>query len=204
MKINRGLLYLFAVGLFFSCAAPQKFSQKNEQAALGKGQPFNPRAVQYFIRGTVANMLNDTESALINFQQALLYDSTSVTIYKNMADQYLGMKEFDSARRVLEQAAARFPNDIEVHYTLASIYYSQHNLEAAERQYEKILELAPDEFDARNYLITLYLTEKKLQQVAQQYELIYEMGHDNPTLTHALKSCAIFILVANSGIKPLN
>lgn len=62
------------------------------------------------------------------------------------------LKDFKSARHILEKASEDFPEDERIHYYLGNIYDRQGEIDKSLREMEKILSLNPKNVDALNYL----------------------------------------------------
>ncbi len=177
MRIHWKILVVLLIGLLAGCAGQKKIARNEKAASIKPVPPFNPKAVEHFIQGSTFELLEDYKSALLEFSEALLYDSSSVTIYAKIAEQYLRLDKVESAKKILKNASRRFPDDVEVHSMLASLYFSQRDLAAAEVELKKVIELDPEDIDARNYLITIYITQHEDLKVAAEYEKIIELGY---------------------------
>ncbi len=168
--------------LLFSCAG-QKGLKKSKSVNLNNDIPsYNPKAVEHFIRGGISEVLDDHKTALLEYNKALLHDSSSATIYNKVAEEYIRLKKFDSAEKILSNAIQRFPDNVESYSILAAIYYSQHQLNKAEQIYEKIIQLDPNDLESRYRLIALYLAQDKELKVAEEYEKIMQLGYGTPEM----------------------
>jgi len=182
--MTKSLTYIVIISLimFIRCAGIKPLVQQQKPVVTPDSTPFHPNAVERFIQGCVNELRNDHKSALLNFQEALLYDSSSATIYNKVAEQYIRLKKIDSAEKFLQTAVNRFPENIDTRRMLASIYWMQRDLVRAEKEFNKILELNPADVESRNFLITIYIARKQDLKVAEQYEKIIELGFGNEEL----------------------
>ncbi len=182
--MKRGLLLTSLIlGLIFLGCAGQKNIQKSKSTALNNQQTsYNSKAVEHFIHGSTSELVEDYTTALLEYNEALLHDSSSVTIFNKVAECYIRLKKFDSAQMILQNAIRRFPDNVESYRILAAIYYSQHEIEKAQQVYEKIIKLDPTDLESRYGLITLYLAGGKDLKVAEEYEKIMQMGYGTPEM----------------------
>ena len=119
------------------CAGLNRFLGSKQAGLQVKQRTFHPIAVQHFIRGSINELRGNYESALLEFSEALLYDSSSVTIYNKIAEQYIRLQKVESAKKMLLTAEKRFPDNIETHQILASIYLSKRQITKAEQEFQK-------------------------------------------------------------------
>ena len=164
MKKSLLLISLIFEFIVLSCAG-QKNLQKSKSAATSS--TIHPQAVEHFIRGSVSEMVEDYKTALLEFNEALLHDSSSATIHNKVAEAYIRLQKFDSAQKILLNAIRRFPDNVNSYKVLAAIYYSQQELEKAEQVYQKIIQLDPSDLESRYSLITLYLSKDNDLKVAE-------------------------------------
>ena len=165
-----------------ACAGQGKLQNTKAVSANDQKPAFQQKAVEHFIRGSISEVLNDYKTALLEYNEALLHDSSSATIYNKVAEGYIRLKKFDSAEKILNNAIKRFPENVESYRILAAIYYSQHQMDKAEQVYEKIIQLDPNDLESRYAIIALYLAQGKDMRVAEQYENIMEAGYGTPEM----------------------
>jgi len=171
------ILIIFGLG----CASLSKI-KSGQPIAVNKQEAFNSTAAQHFIRGSINELRGDYKSAHLEYSQALLYDTSSATIYNKVAEQYIRMKNIESAKKMLLQTRKRFPNNIVTHEILASIFFSERNWKKAEIELQKMLELDPFDIDSYYSLITTYLHQGKDLKVAEQYKKLIEIGYGSPEM----------------------
>ncbi|MDZ7332911.1 MAG: tetratricopeptide repeat protein [candidate division KSB1 bacterium] len=180
---NKFLLTLILIGIWFlACAGIQRMQTKKSVEQQYKAVSANPEAVRHFIRGTTSEMIGDFRSALLEFNEALLHDSSSATIYNKVAENYIRLEKYESAEKILRAAIRRFPNQIDSYRALASIYHAQQRFQDAEIVYRKILQLDPSDIETRYALIALYMAQQKDLKVANQYEELLQLGYGNPEM----------------------
>ncbi len=165
--------------IFLSCAG-QKNLQKSKSVATSSN--IHPQAIEHFIQGSISEMVEDYKAAFIEYNEALLHDSSSATIYNKVAEAYIRLQKFDSAQKILLDAIRRFPDSVNSYRILAAIYYSRQELDKAEEVYQKIIQLDPSDLESRYSLITLYLSRGNDLKVAEEYEKIIQMGYGTPEM----------------------
>lgn len=182
MKKNGLLIFTMICIVCISCAGQNKLQRSIHSQPNSPQASRHPRAVEHFIRGSVSELKNDFKTALMEFTEALLFDSTSATIYNKIAENYIRLKKFESAQKILAEATNRFPDDVESYRMQAAIYYSKHDFKEAEQIYKKIIQLDPTNIESRYSLITICLAQGKELECAAEYEKIIELGYGTPEI----------------------
>lgn len=109
------------------------------------------KAREFFINGTALQLQGDKHAeAVLEFQQALRYDSASVTL-NAMARSYLELHKVELAREAAEASTRRSPQQPEGWELLAEILISEGRYDEAIEAYERIQGLEP----TRRQLYTL-------------------------------------------------
>jgi len=176
-------LIIVMIGIIFIGCAGQKKMQGTKYSNAGSLQPpQHPKAVEHFIRGSVSELRSDWTTALLEFQESVLYDSSSPTIYNKIAENYIRLKKFESAQRILSEAIKRFPGNIDSYQMQAAIYYSMRDFQQAEQIYKKIIQLDLTDIESRYSLITIYLAQGKELESAVEYEKLIELGYGTPDI----------------------
>jgi tetratricopeptide (TPR) repeat protein len=182
--MRRLYLWIFVILMLFSigCASLSKLKNPGQSIADNKKKSFNSTAVQHFIRGSVNELLGDYKAAHFEYSQALLYDTSSATIYNKIAEQYIRMQNIQSAKKMLLVTANRFPDNIVSHEILASIFFSEKEWKKAEQQLQKIIALDPLDIDSHYNLITAYIHQGQDLKVAEQYKKMIQIGFGSPEM----------------------
>ncbi|TFH02609.1 MAG: tetratricopeptide repeat protein [Calditrichales bacterium] len=137
------------------------------------------KARDHFTTGMFFELENKHENALIEFYQALLYDSTSATIYNRIAENHMALGRYESALRYLEKSLNLRPNFAETFRLMADCHYRLKNDDESIEYLKKVLVLDPFDDNARSLLLILYRKTNNFIGLAQQYEqMIYVYGED--------------------------
>lgn len=182
MKRSHLLLISLLMITITVCAGQNELQKKKSTPSQDQKPAYNGKAVEHFIRGGISEVLNDHKTALLEYNEALLHDSSSATIYNKVAEGYIRLQKLDSAEKILNSAILRFPDNVESYRILAAIYYSQQQMNKAELVYEKIIQLDPNDIESRYAIIALYLAQGKELKVAEEYERIMEAGFGTPEM----------------------
>ncbi|MDZ7264929.1 MAG: tetratricopeptide repeat protein [candidate division KSB1 bacterium] len=154
--------------------------KKNQTQRRQTMATYEPKALEHFIRGCTYELTEDYTNALLEFSEALLFDSSSATIYNKIAENYIRFKKLESAQQILQSAIRRFPQNIESHELLAAIYYSRRDFKSAEQIYRRIVAIDPKNIESRFTLITLFMAQGKELETAKEYENIIGLGYGTP------------------------
>ena len=97
MKKTMYILLLPAF-IVFGCGKQQAYNQTEVSPA------HKLTARDHFTQGMFYELENKHENALIEFYQALLYDSSSSTIYNRIAENHMSLGRYESALRYLQKS----------------------------------------------------------------------------------------------------
>ncbi len=129
----------------WGCSTVRKEVKQNS----GKNRPrMNELAMKFFIRGNTQELKGNLKQAILNYKQALKYDTTA-GIYYSLGKAYLKSNKLLQA---LEQAKAALRMDsanVEYLHLLGNVYSLSHNIDSAEIIFNKIIKM--DSTDTRAY-----------------------------------------------------
>jgi tetratricopeptide (TPR) repeat protein len=145
------------------------------------------KAQDYFTSGMFFQMKNEHEKALIEFYQALLYDSTSSTIYNRIAENHMALSRYESALKYL-QMSLKIDNSIKETYRLmADCYYQLRRERQAITSLRKVLDIDPYDMESHYMLMQLYRKNADYLALANHYEtMITIFGVDKRWLNDAI------------------
>jgi tetratricopeptide (TPR) repeat protein len=137
------------------------------------------KARDHFTQGMFFELENKHENALIEFYQALLYDSTSSTIYNRIAENHMSLGRYESALRYLQKSLKLQPEAPETIRLIADCHYRLKDDEKAIDNLRQVLEIDPLDENARSLLLLLYRKNGNYLGLAKQYEqMITIYGED--------------------------
>ena len=155
---------------------------------------YNSRAIQHYMEGVNAQMQDNHAMAALEFQEALRYDSTSSTIYTDLAKSYMRLQKFGRAEEYLKKGIHHTGERRELVPILGRVYLASDQLEKAKTVYEGIAENPRDseeEFEALSRLAEINAQQKNYLEVARLYERIFT--NDPDRLQHFMKAKEIYL-----------
>jgi tetratricopeptide (TPR) repeat protein len=142
-----------------------------------RGQELKAR--DHFTNGMFYELENKYENALIEYYQALLYDSTSATIYNRIAENHMSLGRYESALRYLQKSLKMKDDEPETIRLIADCHYRLKDDENAISNLKKVLQLDPLDENSRGLLLLLYRKNGNFLGLAEQYEqMITIYGED--------------------------
>ncbi len=153
-----------------------------------KQEGADSRSVNLMIRGSIAELMGDFPTALMNYQEAQIYDSTSAGIYLAIAQAYQRMGRFESALKVLDQGKGRAPKDLEILENLALLHQVSRNAEKALKTYGELLELRPHNPDYHFRAALLCLQTNRNDDAVKHFEELVKLGQATPEVWRPLGS----------------
>ena len=160
------LIAVFAVG----CASQQEVLKKEPLP-----KKVSVKARDHFLKGLFYQEQEEYEKALVEFYQALSFDSTSATIYNSIAENHIKLGHFESAHLLLEKALKIDPDNTQSLSLLADSYFRLRDDDKAITTYKKLLEIDPYDEEARRILIFLLEKNHRNKELAEQYEQLVGM-----------------------------
>ncbi|MGD9899568.1 MAG: tetratricopeptide repeat protein [Calditrichaceae bacterium] len=141
------------------------------------------KARDHYLQGLFLQMEERFEEAFVQFDQALLYDSTSATIHNSLAYNRMKLGNYDTALYYLEKAARLDSLNEETLQLKAECYFRLKQDDKAITAYKELLRLNPYNEDARNFLLFLYEKNQDEMAKAQLYEQLIDLyGSDRKIL----------------------
>ncbi|MCZ2132213.1 MAG: tetratricopeptide repeat protein [Bacteroidetes bacterium] len=192
--IGRSWLAAFAAGIVVcSCAAPEpppkhSVSLSKEMAArlfgtTGKADSAyrERRSREYFLRGSALQMEKRHAEAILDFQMALRFDSSAVTLYA-LAKNHAELERYDDAIEYARLAILRDSTFLPVLEIVGTSYLALGEFEKAIQAYEKLVELEPDSRQYRFMLARIFEAYDQDKAVAIYNALLEEAGGDERVL----------------------
>jgi tetratricopeptide (TPR) repeat protein len=131
------------------------------------------------MEGMFYQITGNYEKALIEFYQALLYDSTSATIYNSIAENHIALGRYESASRYLKISLKFNPNITTTYQLLAECYYRLNKYNQAIDYLQKVLKMDPYNEDARSLLFSLLQKLENTERLTQQYIEMMKLYGEN-------------------------
>jgi tetratricopeptide (TPR) repeat protein len=180
------IFILLSLLLFLAGCSPNLVKKKPEVDKSGV-----IKARDHFTEGMFKELEGENEKALVEYYNALVYDSTSSTIYNRIAQNHISLGRFESALISLKKSEHIDANNIETHRLKATCYYRLDKDKEAITHLEAILNIDPFDENSRNMLILLYRKSQNYLGLANQYENIMSIYGDDENLVR--KTSAIYL-----------
>jgi tetratricopeptide (TPR) repeat protein len=151
-------------------------------------ESYKLKARDHFTTGMFYQLDAQYDKALIEFYEALLYDSTSYAIYNRIAENHMSLGRYESALRYLKKSLAINAHDAETYRFSADCHHRLKNDSLAIENLDKVLTLDPYDDNSRTLLILLYRKNNDQAGLAEQYEqMIRLFGFDEDWVMEASK-----------------
>ena len=157
------------------CSHVNPVLSKRVQQSQGPDQ----RAVNKYTDGVILDLQGNYAGALLAYQEALLYDSTSAEINLAIARDYLLLGKAESGKRFLDRILRLDPDNIKALELLSNVMIRQNKINEAERYLEKIISLDSTNVESLHNLALIYLKERKTKQAIEIYNRILEVSESS-------------------------
>lgn len=133
-------------------------------------RPVHAVALHHVFRGALFETMGDPASALIEYQEALLYDSTSSSIYQAVGENYLRLGKVASAIRMLERAVELDTGNTEALRLLSDLYQRSRDYDRVEWALRLLLRREPDDPDVLRNLAGLLVARGRAAEALEIVE----------------------------------
>ncbi|MFO7889557.1 MAG: tetratricopeptide repeat protein [bacterium] len=167
------LFILFMVGIMAGgCSHLNQISVHKKKNKQGPNQ----QAINKFTDGVILDMQGNYAGALLAYQEALLYDSTSAEINLAIARDYLVMGKEESGKKFLERTFKLDPDNIEALELMSKVLIRQNKLNEAEEYLEKIIFLDSTSVESLHNLALIYLQKRQTKKAVEMYNRILRVS----------------------------
>ena len=187
--MKRNILYIFIpivlISTFIiSCSgsSPIVEEKTDEKKPILTAEQQKKKALEFFINGGVFESQGNYESAVNQYEKALLYDS-SAGLYYSLAKNYVYLDKLSAALNFSQKALALDSTKIEYYDLLADIYNYGNKTESAIATLEKASELDSMNIELNYKLARLYEKDKPLKAVKLYNRILNQVGPDWSVLT---------------------
>lgn len=141
------------------------------------------RAMDQFIRGTIADEMEDYYRAVFHYQEALRYDSAAPFIYVALAQDYLLLGNPALAGELIERALRLDPGHIPALELNVVLLRGSGKLEAARAAQKKLSELKPDDPQVLRQFLTLDLALGRFAEADATFRRLRNLEGESDLLT---------------------
>ncbi|MFQ6674526.1 MAG: tetratricopeptide repeat protein [Fidelibacterota bacterium] len=172
---------IFLLAPFFACTSHppvQPASGGPEESGLPETPPeVNAKALQHFLDGEMLGLQGNYPMAILEYQDALVFDPSAPAILTSLASAYLRLGKFDRAEERLKEALSYDPKYRGARELLGHQYMILGRLDQAEEQYRLLTDFYPRESDYRYVLAEISLRKGNREEAQQQFWQIYDHDH---------------------------
>ncbi len=156
--------------LILLCLAPLL----GQDAPVGEEKRYDSRALSHYLDGDLYMMQREYAQAAAAYQRALLYDSTSATIYLSLAEALMQGERLEPARQAAEQARRRQPDDPLVYKFLFRNAAARQDYAEAVEHLDTWAKLDPTDIDPLFQKATIQFRRKEFADLIDTYLAIYD------------------------------
>ncbi len=144
------------------------------------------KAHDYYLKGLFLQQEERYNEALVQYYQALLYDSTSSSIYNSVAENHMKLGHFDTALYYLNKSTKIKPDDEETLQLTAECFINLNQDDKAIAILKELLEINPFNEEARNFILYLYQKNNNDIGKAEQYEELISLYGRDPAMLETM------------------
>ena len=170
LKISHTVFIICAVWAFLSMyCAPGRVAVSPEKDTP---REIDPRAVEHFVDGVFFDQREDFSAALLSYQEAQLYDSTSSAIPLAIGRSYLRLGKIESGIVSLQKTLKLDPKETAAWELLAQVYVSRKEWNSAEDAFRNVVRLDSNRVDPYYNLALIALRKNEVDEAIVLYEHI--------------------------------
>jgi tetratricopeptide (TPR) repeat protein len=141
------------------------------------------KALDHFINGSVAESNEDFALAIVEYTEALNYDTSSGIFYA-LAKNYLALDKLASALKYSNLSINYDSTELDYYDLLAEIFIQAREVDSAAAVLERIIELDPGRINTYYQLANIYEDSKPLKAIGIYEDLTKHIGPDWNVLIH--------------------
>lgn len=188
-----GMLFsLLCVGCLLVAPAHAQVSPANSPSVLkDESRNASPKVLEstektharkLFVRGMTRAFVEDHESAIVYYEQALGLTPDEAPILAALAESKRAQGDVTSALYYAREARRVAPGNPSYHELLATMQQSNGRYEAAIESYKRLLDTHPHRLDALIGLAESQARANRPKAAAETYEMVIERGLDQPQI----------------------
>ncbi|MCX8057674.1 MAG: tetratricopeptide repeat protein [Ignavibacteria bacterium] len=177
--------------LYFGCSSKEVIKEEQKENLLPKKSEAivtikNLEAKRHFIQGLTYSLQEQPEKAIIEFQEALIFEDNP-NIHFALAIQLYKIKKFELAVKYLEKVLALPDTSLQPDFLLvaAQVYLMKGDFSKARDQLERLVKIDSSNIDAL-YNLAQMIEPKDKERAKSYYEKILTIQSDNKIAMEAL------------------
>jgi tetratricopeptide (TPR) repeat protein len=175
-KQMKYLLYIvFLISLFIGCSGTKEVDQATTNKFIEELDNPKEKAMEHFLNGSIAEQEGDYQTAVLEYQNALKYD-TSSGIYYALAKSYLANNKLSNALKSIRFAVENDPKEAEYYNLMADIFIIARENDSAAVVLEKLIELDSTDVNTYYKLARVYENSKPLEAIRIYEQLTKVIG----------------------------
>tara|TARA_A100001011_G_scaffold96429_1_gene101429 strand:+ start:1303 stop:2952 length:1650 start_codon:yes stop_codon:yes gene_type:complete len=149
-------------------------NEKNlKNSTLDYEHQINSKALNHFLDGEMYFSQGDYSMAVIEFQDALRYDSSSASIYLSLAEVFLRLNKFERSEETLKAALLLNESKKEIRELLAQQYLMRGDIDLGEKQYLILESTYPNDIHFSFILAEISYRKGNIKSAQEKYWNIY-------------------------------
>ncbi len=178
------IILVFLLSSFFlNCSGPKKLAVKADRIIT---EADIQKARDLYMKGVFLQLEDKHDEAITQFLQALLFDTTSTSIYTSIAESYFKLGQYENSLRILKFSLEREPENQQALRLAGENHFRLQDDANAEIYFRRLLQLNPYDNEVRNFLIFIYEKTNNKEGSARQYEELLRVYGSDEELTRNL------------------
>ncbi len=190
-----GSVLLFGVTLWTGCAGLFGRDNRPWPAVADRTSP-RQQAMQYFVKAKRYEEQENYLGAIVALRSAADIDSTSATIYSQLARNYERIKDYKMASRFARRALALDPDLIQLRYRLVNWLETASEQAEAAIELEILLQHEPDNWPLYSHLARTYMDLGQTERLSGLFERLLK---SQSTPTHVRVNVAYILSRSGYG-----
>lgn len=187
--MKKTIFIIMLTFIFFACVVNKKMindSEKkvniedtNEIVSSFDNRSYPTMAMQIFSIAEIYRISGNYSGAILEYQEALKYDTNSVTIYNSIGDAYLNLYKYDNAIDYYEKSLRLEPTQYDLKNRLAEIYLVSGNIQNSIKLWKEIIRNNPKYYDAYYNLVNAFLAKKDTANAKKVLKIYQQKGSND-------------------------
>ena len=134
--------------------------------------------VSFYLGNAYLNLENP-DSAVIYYREAIALDSTYTKAYVNLGIAFEQLRQFDDAKSIYKKAIVVNPQDVLAHCHLGHYYHARGELGEAVDHYRRALEIDPQSAQAHYNLGLAFADSRLFAEAIREWEKVVELSPES-------------------------
>ncbi len=187
--MKKTIFIIISTFIFFACSVNEEIIKDQEKSvniedsnkvvSSFDNRSYPTMAMQIFSIAEIYRINGNYSGAILEYQEALKYDTNSVTIYNSIGDAFLNLYKYDNAIDYYAKSLRLDSTQYDLKNKLAEIYLVSGNVQNSIDLWKELIENKPKYYDAYYNLINAFIAKKDTTNAKKVLKIYQQRGSND-------------------------